>query len=466
MKKMVALALLCISFTAMAKENILNDEFKTYFTSDLVYQSLHESIEVDVANESKARLHALIDLSRTSAEALNTLNSQVQEAIKANRQKEFWIQFLQGIKVADTVLKDYFPFFSSVCKSIKSKKITNADSFIANAQIAGLQARTPFCFIEGYYKNIGKLETEFVGLKSTLTTIKEKMAKINTDEIVQEIIEKFTSSSKDVVLSTLTSAQIELEKSFLPEPLSLADLQAKANKLATYIDCKNLRSKLGEAFTCTPVITPPMQKLNPVKTYNVVYDVEEMAPYVSGLDVSSLMRASIVYKTEIKPHDSISDMYIRNVKKAVNVVDDKTIMQQIKIISAIQNQLDSELKSNKIGQSLIQNFLISNEIKEKLIADLTAFKMIIEDYGHYAGTSLDETLKSKLVKQYGEILNLYGEINLSLNLPNQNIEVEIGDEKDHISLMVSMTKIGATYLLGKNAEEFNQIKSALKLADF
>ncbi|MFZ4715376.1 MAG: hypothetical protein ACOYL6_16755 [Bacteriovoracaceae bacterium] len=458
MKNIFLGTLLALSSVTAYSQDLVSESLDQYLNANQSMNSYTQSLAHNYTNGRTDRievinLHAYLDLSHLDPAIVKMLEAQFQAAQRLNRLREFWSSFHMGTMAAENLLSDNGGN-PRTCELVKAISATGTDKFTKEAFSLGIKVRAPFCFVKDYFVKIQKIAQDLNDLKKGLFQVKLKVANMNLDEeqtiaLYNEVV----AETKKAYLAELDKASLTLKEGLNLDEEALAKVVSSAKDLSDYIGCPTLQSRLGVTFFCDVKVAPAAATLKTGDAYQILFQGKETGAFESQILVNSLINAAIVFKTEIRPTDFLVDYLVSMLK--VNL-QNLQALKEIKIAKSIEiskRNLGDNFDAMKAAQVVALRKLLSNGLKEKLLSDLFAFKLALEDYKMFSASRFDARIMAQLQAQYNDVLNLYGLISLKLELGNKDILLDLGAGFSLIHLTLASSSIGPVYLLGQNHTE-------------
>lgn len=461
MKKIILASLMTLNFNAFAQDlSAVGQTMQPYLNNNLRVYPMQDSIGSNMGNTQRIeilQLQAYLDLSRMDPAMIKLIEKQFAEAKRQARIQEFWYAFSMGANQAQTTIATAGQINPQVCEMIKVGANTGTDGLTRSAFSLGIQSRAPFCFIKDYFAKLQGISANLTTLKKALFQAKLKVVAMNPDEAqMQSMYNEVVEKTKASYLAQLSVAQKDLSAALELDAATLEKVKSAAASLATYISCDQLVSRLGESFNCDLKTAPAAVKLSIGDAYQVLFKGKLTGAFQEQLLIVDLFRAANVFKTEFRPTDIFVDYLVGNLKKELQNLD---YLIEVKINKAKElsvRNLKDGFETLAIAQTVALRKLLSDADRERLLTDLFSLKLSLEDYAVWNGSGFDQALMEKLKAQYDEVLGLFGEISVTLNLPKKDILLDLGSDIDLIHLDLPNTQVGPVFLLGKNQKEIDQ----------
>lgn len=442
-----------------AMQPYLGTNQRVYHMQDSMREHLPAAQRIEILN-----LHAYIDLSHLDPELVKLLEKQFAEAVRQHKVHEFWMAFSAGAHQAQAIIAQAGQLNPQVCEVIKAATAVGGDRISSAGFALGVQSRAPFCFVKDYFAKLQGVSNNLTALKKALFNVKLKVTNLEPSEIqTQSMYNEVAEKTKAAYLAQLEIAQKDLTSALALDEATLQKVKSAADALSTYISCPQLVSRQGETFICDVKVAPAPAQITLGEAYKILFKNKQTGAFQEQLLMGSLLRAANVFKTEFRPNDLFVDYMVDNLRKELSNLDYLIEIKLNKAKTISLRNLSDGFETLAIAQTVALRRLISDGDREKLLADLFAFKLSIEDYEMWNGSGFDQAILNKLKSQYETVLALYGEINLTLNLPKKDLLLDLGSDIELISLSLPNSQIGPVFLLGKNQKEIDQWMEFLSL---
>lgn len=465
MKKSIMLFITAILVNNGYTQTLTDDMFSNYLSAQ---SNSHPSVSYDnyrrgpnQGQRNSFNVNAFIDLSRLDPSISRLIGNQLEAAERRNQAREFWESFERGVKSADSVLINHNQNSCDLLKQLESQTTGVPKT---EAYVLGIKTRAPFCYIKNYFSHMDMLIKDLNSLEATLNKAKLKVTQITPDESESlAMFKEMESLTRNFYFKSLDTYKNEIEKAIHFNEGEIQSLKDSVLSLSNYINCPNLRSKLGTKFICDLKLAPAPLKLTIGDAYQILFQNKETGAFEEQLELTSLFRAAAFYKQEVMPSDRMVDYFAHMISSNLSRLDS---LKTSKLSNTKTNALRDFSDNKEIlwaSQQVAMRKLLSEDLRDKLLDDLLAFKISIEDYKNFASTRYDNNTLNRMYYIYDRVLESYADISLTIDFPLKNVLIDLGDDIGTIQVAPVADKIGPIYLLGKNKKEVDTWLKYLKL---
>jgi hypothetical protein len=409
--------------------------------------------------QTQMQLLAYLDLSRMGEGLAKVLQAHVKEASRQAKVREFWMAFYQGQLAAQNIIHSAQAITPKVCQSIET---------MANTQAAfglGVKTVAPFCFDKNYFKKLKDMTGALNSLKQDSVKLQLRMDNLSADEVkLEQLRVEIEQEFKTSYLAQLEMAKTQLQKTVALDETILTSLHSKASAVASYINCENLVSRIGERFICEVKVVPSRLTLNAFDAFKILVQNGSHGQFQAQLFLSGLIHAANTFKSEIAPNDQLLDILMDQLKADLSDLDYQVALEVEKVKKSFALALEQKLRMNHIARVVALRSLLQADEREQIIVKLASFKIMLEEAMIWEiGNTFDAKILAQLSAQYAQTLSAIASVESTLSVKTDAILLDLDRNSPVVEIMSAQHFFGPVYLLGVTQADVQRWMSFLSI---